>query len=66
VQQSTQEEELLGLCYLFPRTYYVLVYFYTSTSLCLGRGATIYTRRGAAWTLLPISSYILCACLFLY
>jgi len=28
---------------LFPGTHYVLVYFYTSTSLCLVLGTDIYT-----------------------
>jgi len=30
---------------LFPGTHYVLVYFSTSTSLCLGPGTDIYTEE---------------------
>ncbi|KAH3749439.1 hypothetical protein DPMN_183937 [Dreissena polymorpha] len=31
--------------YLLLGTYYVLVYFSTSTSLCLGQGATFYNTE---------------------
>ncbi|KAH3864746.1 hypothetical protein DPMN_027772 [Dreissena polymorpha] len=53
--------------FLLLGTFYVLVLFYTSTSLCLGQGATIYiteTMDGHQW--LPTSWYILCAGVFLY
>ncbi|KAH3749438.1 hypothetical protein DPMN_183936 [Dreissena polymorpha] len=53
--------------YLLLGTYYVLVYFSTSTSLCLGQGATFHnteTMDGYQW--LPTSWYILCAGVFLY
>ncbi|KAH3749217.1 hypothetical protein DPMN_183710 [Dreissena polymorpha] len=53
--------------YLLLGTYYVLVYFSTSTSLCLGQGATFYnteTIDGHQWR--PTSWYILCAGVFLY
>ncbi|KAH3864749.1 hypothetical protein DPMN_027775 [Dreissena polymorpha] len=53
--------------YLLLGTFYVLVFFFTSTSLCLGQGATIYnteTMDGHRW--LPTSWYILCAGDFLY
>ncbi|KAH3749219.1 hypothetical protein DPMN_183712 [Dreissena polymorpha] len=48
-------------------TYYVLVYFSTSTSLCLGQGGTFYkteTMERPQW--LPTSWYILCAGVFFY
>ncbi|KAH3749440.1 hypothetical protein DPMN_183938 [Dreissena polymorpha] len=53
--------------YLLLGSYYVLVYFSTSTSQCLGQGATFYnteTKDGHQW--LPTSWYILCAGVFLY
>ncbi|KAH3749221.1 hypothetical protein DPMN_183714 [Dreissena polymorpha] len=53
--------------YLLLGTYYVLVHFSTSTSLCLGQGATFYkteTIDEHQW--LPSSWYILCAGVFLY
>ncbi|KAH3864750.1 hypothetical protein DPMN_027776 [Dreissena polymorpha] len=53
--------------YLLLGTYYVLAYFSTSTSLCLGQGALFNnteTMDGHQW--LPTSSYILFAGVFLY
>ncbi|KAH3864708.1 hypothetical protein DPMN_027733 [Dreissena polymorpha] len=41
--------------YLLLGTYYVLVYFSTSTSLCLGQGATFTTQKQCV----DISDYLL-------
>ncbi|KAH3864704.1 hypothetical protein DPMN_027729 [Dreissena polymorpha] len=53
--------------FLLLGTFYVLVYFSTSTSLYLGRGAIFYiteTMDGHQW--LATSWYIVCAGVFLY
>ncbi|KAH3864752.1 hypothetical protein DPMN_027778 [Dreissena polymorpha] len=53
--------------YLLLGSFYVLVYFSTSTSLCLGQGAIFYnteTMDGHLWLL--SFWYILCAGVFLY
>ncbi|KAH3864748.1 hypothetical protein DPMN_027774 [Dreissena polymorpha] len=41
--QSTIQKQSMDISgYLLLGTFYVLVFFFTSTSLCLGQGATIH------------------------
>ncbi|KAH3864700.1 hypothetical protein DPMN_027725 [Dreissena polymorpha] len=65
---STIQKQSMDISgYLLLGTYYVLMYFCTSTSLCLGQGAIIYnteTMEGHQW--LPTSWFILCASVFFY
>ena len=49
---------------LFPGTHYVLVYFSTSTSLCLGPGTDIYTEEKGI-TVAYFLIHTMCLCISL-
>ncbi|KAH3864707.1 hypothetical protein DPMN_027732 [Dreissena polymorpha] len=67
-QHSTIQQQWKDISgYLLLGTFYVLVYFSTSTSLCLGQGATLYNIETVEeHQKIPNSWYILCAGVFLY
>jgi len=50
---------------LFPGTLYVLVYFSTSTSLCLGPGTNVYTEEKKRSTVAYFLVHTICLCISL-